>query len=218
MPSLAQVRANRLNALKSTGPRTVEGKERSRANAVRHGLTAETVIASVEDREDYQAFELAVASDYDADGAVERELVLRLANVLWRLRRANAIETALLEWAQAENETPAAHDAQFAQVGGEGSPPSPVGSQQRVTTVAEQAQGSDGHSTAMAAQMRALAQVYLRLATVPTFPLDRLCRYEHTLWRQARQLVVTLESLRRRKHQPRRRGFPFSFKPRRVRE
>ena len=84
-------------ALKSTGPTTAEGKQRSRCNAVRHGLTAETVIAALEDSEDYEAFEAAVISDYEAKSAVERELVLRLASVLWRLRRATGIETALFE-------------------------------------------------------------------------------------------------------------------------
>ena len=97
MSSLKQIEANRRNALKSTGPTTPEGKERSRRNAVRHGLTAETVIAALEDAEDYQAFEAAVIADYDAESAVERELVLRLASVLWRLRRATGIETALFE-------------------------------------------------------------------------------------------------------------------------
>ena len=97
MSSLRQIEANRRNALKSTGPITPEGKERSRRNAFRHGLTSETVIASLEDREDYQAFEAAVIADYDAETAVERELVLRLASVLWRLRRANGIETAIFE-------------------------------------------------------------------------------------------------------------------------
>ena len=96
MTSLKQIEANRRNALKSTGPTTPEGKERSRCNAVRHGLTAETVIAALEDAEDYQAFEAAVIADYDAESAVERELVLRLASVLWRLRRATGIETAFL--------------------------------------------------------------------------------------------------------------------------
>src|SRR5450631_4349468 len=97
MSSLKQIEANRRNALKSTGPTTSEGKERSRCNAVRHGLTAETVIAALEDAKDYQAFEAAVIADYDAESAVERELVLRLASVLWRLRRATSIETALFE-------------------------------------------------------------------------------------------------------------------------
>src|ERR1035441_3865454 len=97
MSSLKQIEANRRNALKSTGPKTPEGKERSARNAIRHGLTAETVIAGLEATEDYQAFEAAVIADYDAETAVERELVLRLASVLWRLRRATGIETALFE-------------------------------------------------------------------------------------------------------------------------
>jgi hypothetical protein len=102
MSSLKQIEANRRNALKSTGPITPEGKERSRRNAVRHGLSAETVIAALEDAEDYQAFEAAVTADYDAETAVERELVLRLASILWRLRRATGIETALFETVIAE--------------------------------------------------------------------------------------------------------------------
>ena len=60
----------------------------------------------------------------------------------------------------------------------------------------------------------AIADRFLRLAELPTFPLDRLSRYEHLLWRQARQLVSTLEFLRRSKQQPRRSTFPFSFRRR----
>jgi hypothetical protein len=97
MTSFRQIDANRRNARKSTGPTTQEGKQRSRCNAVRHGLTAETVIGAMEDAEDYQAFEAAVIADYDAQSAVERELVLRLASLLWRLRRATTMETGLFE-------------------------------------------------------------------------------------------------------------------------
>src|SRR5262249_14145188 len=97
MTSLRQIHANRLNARLSTGPITDEGKKISRQNALRHGLTAETVIGALEDAEDYAAFEMAVTSDYDAQTSVERELVLRLASLLWRLRRATAIETGLFE-------------------------------------------------------------------------------------------------------------------------
>src|SRR5215210_137283 len=97
MTTFKQIEANRRNALKSTGPTSAEGKQRSRCNAVRHGLTAETVIGALEDAEDYKAFEAAVIADYDAESAVERELVLRLASLLWRLRRATTIEAGLFE-------------------------------------------------------------------------------------------------------------------------
>jgi hypothetical protein len=78
MSTFRQIEANRRNSTKSTGPVTQEGKQRSRCNAVRHGLTAETVIGALEDAKDYQAFEAAIVADYDAQSAVERELVLRL--------------------------------------------------------------------------------------------------------------------------------------------
>ena len=80
MTSLRQIESNRRNAQRSTGPKTQSGKARSSQNAVRHGLTAETVIGPLEDPADYQAFEQAVTTGYDAETAVERELVLRLAS------------------------------------------------------------------------------------------------------------------------------------------
>jgi hypothetical protein len=97
MTSLKQIEANRLNALKSTGPRTEHGKQRSRQNALRHGLTAETVITALENAADYQAFEASIVSDYQPHTATECELVLRLASLLWRLRRSTSIETGLFQ-------------------------------------------------------------------------------------------------------------------------
>ena len=97
MTSLKQIEANRRNAQKSTGPTSAEGKQRASRNALRHGLTAETVIVPLEDVEDYEAFEEAVAASFDPETAVERELILRLASLLWRLRRATSIETALFQ-------------------------------------------------------------------------------------------------------------------------
>jgi hypothetical protein len=97
MTSFRQIEANRRNATRSTGPITEAGKHRSRRNAVRHGLCAETVVGELEDVEDYRGFEAAIIADYDAETAVERELVLRLASLFWRIRRATAIETTLLQ-------------------------------------------------------------------------------------------------------------------------
>ncbi len=209
MSSLKQIEANRRNALKSTGPTTPEGKERSRRNAVRHGLTAETVIAALENAEDYQAFEAAVISDYDVESAVERELVLRLASVLWRLRRATGIETALFESVTAETDK-----VEY----GSSRPPlveaADISERNQLHLVAtRQSDAAAGNELGFDTK-KDIADGFLRLAALPTFPLDRLSRYEHLLWRQTRQLVFTLESLRRRKRQPSRSTFPFSFRRR----
>jgi Integrase core domain len=69
MTSFRQIEANRANAFRSTGPKTEAGNRRSR-NAVRHGLTAETVVVAQEDIEDYQAFDATITADYDARTAV----------------------------------------------------------------------------------------------------------------------------------------------------
>jgi hypothetical protein len=69
MTPIRQIEANRRNALKSSGPKTLNSKRSSRRNTLQHGLTAETVIERFEDTEDYRAFEAAVISDYNARSA-----------------------------------------------------------------------------------------------------------------------------------------------------
>ena len=169
MTSLKQIEANRRNALKSTGPMSPEGKERSRCNAVRHGLTAETVVAALEDGEDYQAFEAAVIVDYNADTAVERELALRLASVLWRLRRATGIETALFEFSAEElGQAEPAYTGPALIAGADLRPED----NQRT----EKTRLSDAPAKTT---QRNIGDAFLRLVSVSTFPLDRLSRYEH---------------------------------------
>jgi hypothetical protein len=197
--SLKQIEANRLNAFKSTGPRTDEGKQRSRCNAVRHGLTAETVIAHLEDQQDYEAFETAVTSCYEAESAVERELVLRLASVLWRLRRAVGIETALFESMGAQSRKSVAKGSAeparlFTLVGQPERPHSSI--------------GNDAYTL----QRNKIAKNFLRLTDFPTCPLDRLSRYEQRLWRQARQIILTLKTLTARRADLRRRSLLFPLR------
>ena len=96
MTTEKQIAANRQNAKYSTGPRTEHGKRRSRRNAIRHGLTAETVIAVLEDATDYKAFERAIKADYQLQSSIECELVNRLVSLLWRLRRAIKVESGLI--------------------------------------------------------------------------------------------------------------------------
>jgi hypothetical protein len=176
MTSWAQFQANRRNALRSTGPRTEEGKNRSRTNTLRYGLTAETVIRALEDPEDYRAFEAAVIADYDARTAVERELVLRLASVLWRLRRSIAIETDLPQ-SQAEaipQERGEFHwtQSERAQI----CPRSPVLSLAR--------DSSGDQTDALRSQARELTYSFLRLPDIASGSFVLLNRYEVRLWRQ----------------------------------
>ena len=204
MTSLRQFEANRRNARLSTGPVTEEGKKRSRRNAVRHGLTAETVIDGLEDAEDYAAFEMAITAEYDAQSAVERELVLRLASVLWRLRRATAIESGLFE-------IQAKHLLQFRQRRRDHqNRQRTIDSMYRIAVSAEtdKAQAAveldsdldDSSSPSVDPADRAdLTRSFIRLANLPTYPLDRLSRYEASLWRQACQLLFTLQFLGRHK-------------------
>lgn len=207
MSSLKQIEANRRNALKSTGPTTPDGKERSRCNALRHGLTSETIIATLEDAEDYQAFEAAVTSDYEAESAVERELVLRLASVLWRLRRATGIETALFESVTAHSGNGEHGHSRPTLV-----EPANLPDQNQIQLVAtRQSDTAAGNEPSFDAK-NDIVDCFLHLAALPTFPLDRLSRYEHLLWRQSRQIVFTLELLRHRKRPPVRSTFPFSFR------
>jgi hypothetical protein len=63
--------------LKPTGPITKAGKQRSRCNATRHSLAAETMIGALDDAEEHRALEVAAIADYDVQSAVERELVRR---------------------------------------------------------------------------------------------------------------------------------------------
>jgi hypothetical protein len=208
MTSPKQIEANRRNAAKSTGPTTAEGKQRSRCNAVRHGLTAETVIGALENAEDYRAFEAAVTADYDAQSAVEQELVLRLASLLWRLRRALAIETGLLEIEATElmhvsergSESRQLAYAIFGQ----------LGSADRKRASLPAIQGGDlkmaSHCDGTRVDPRGtpgadLAHRFLQLIHLPSLPLDRLSRYQIALWRQVAQTLAVLQDLDRRKPQ-----------------
>ena len=210
MTSFRQIEANRRNATKSTGPITQEGKQRSRCNAVRHGLTAETVIGALEVSEDYKAFEAAIVADYDAQSTVERELVLRLASLLWRLRRATTTETGLFEIEANHREIRPAPKIVYAML-------EPAGSvsfdrdpaSHDTTNATETGQNSRRKAVEAAAHPAAdLARCFLRLANLPNYALDRLSRYEATLWRQVRQVLLALDALDRCKPQERRRR-PF---------
>ena len=201
MTSFRQIEANRRNARLSTGPVTEEGKRRSRQNAVRHGLTAETVIVALEDAADYAAFEMAVTADYDAQSAVERELVLRLASLLWRLRRATAIESGLFK-IQARQLLQFRRRRQAQQARQkiiDGMYRDAAATEETMWENEDEPVPGAQSNVGFADQSDDLTRAFVRLTNLPTYPLDRLSRYEARLWRQACQILFTLRCLEQRR-------------------
>jgi hypothetical protein len=152
---------------------------------------------------------------YDAQSAVERELVLWLASVLWRLRRATTIETGLFEiqadylhqFRYARQADPASRDVVYA-LFGRAEPVSFDPTSHDITNRTAAIPNSGPKSGEFAVEPTAdLARCFLRLANLPNYTLDRLSRYEATLWRQAGQILFALDALDRRKPQERGRRF-----------
>jgi hypothetical protein len=103
MTSFRQVEANQGNS--STGPNTEAGKRRSRRNAVRHGLTAETVVVALEDIKDPQASKPAVIADYDARS--RRALAGALACIDgWSLTAGTMPATSQLDRSRSRSPSP----------------------------------------------------------------------------------------------------------------
>jgi hypothetical protein len=195
MTSLRQTEANRHNALKSTGPKTEDGKQRSRRNALRHGFTAETIIEPLESRDDYRAFEAAILTEYLPQTPVEQELVRRLASLFWRLRRATSIETGLLRM-QSEILQAFRSSRQKKAESLEKSAPSCSETGLSGNGAGESVAGNGWAS--LTSPSRDIALSYLRLANLDNELIDRLSRYEGGLWRQTVQTLFALQALKRR--------------------
>ena len=90
-----KVRANRKNAKKSTGPKTLSGKEKISGNALTHGLTAEKHVIIGESIDEFNIFKDSMLKVYEPIGAYEEEIFIKLVELLWRLRRVGVIETGI---------------------------------------------------------------------------------------------------------------------------
>src|SRR4030088_1256475 len=87
MATEKQFEANRLNAQKSTGPKTPEGRAAVRLNGVTHGLTAETIVLKGENEADFTNLLGSLEAEHDPGPPTEEALVVQLAMATWRLRR-----------------------------------------------------------------------------------------------------------------------------------
>lgn len=79
---------------KSTGPRTQQGKERSKRNSIKYGIFSDVVVLKSESKADFDQLLNAFYKDRRPVGALEELLVNKLAVLWWRLRRVWTAETA----------------------------------------------------------------------------------------------------------------------------
>src|SRR4051812_14247108 len=96
-PSPKQLEANRINARKSTGPRTAAGRARSRMNALRHGLCARVVLLPGEDRTAYGLFASRIVDELKTKSFVQQILAGRVAALAWALSRLPDVADKLVE-------------------------------------------------------------------------------------------------------------------------
>jgi hypothetical protein len=97
MSTQKQVKANRKNAQKSTGPKTAKGKAKVSKNAVKHGLFAEEAVITGENPADYEAYRDEFLAEMRPVGAVETMLAERFVSLAWRLMRAQRMQNQAFE-------------------------------------------------------------------------------------------------------------------------
>jgi len=96
------VESNRKNALRSTGPRTEEGKAVVSRNALQHGgysSNSEAVLYLGEDPVEFEALHAGLVESLLPLGVLEQELVGKMASSWWRMLRAGRAEREGLEYA-----------------------------------------------------------------------------------------------------------------------
>ena len=96
MTTNAQIKANRNNAKKSTGPRTEEDKSRVSKSALKHGLLARDTVLPGEDPAEFDRQLAALEADIQPANSLEFELVRQIADAQWRMRRLTRLETGFI--------------------------------------------------------------------------------------------------------------------------
>jgi len=103
MATESQILANRCNAQKSTGPRTIEGKAVVSQNAVKHGLSASQDVISSESQAEFELYRDRMLTELDPIGPMESMFAERIVSLSWRLKRADRIQNQAIDAMNADN-------------------------------------------------------------------------------------------------------------------
>ena len=105
MPTEAQIIANRRNALKSTGPRSRQGRSIVSQNAIKHGLLARQDVISSENQADFEIYRDLMLTELVPAGPMEYMLAERIVSLSWRLNRASHIQNQTIDAMSADNKS-----------------------------------------------------------------------------------------------------------------
>lgn len=91
MTTKRQIESNRKNALKSTGPKTPEGRAIVGRNAIKYGLYSQEVVLKgglvSEDSKEFEELLRGLVADFQPVGSMETIMVEKIAATCWRLKR-----------------------------------------------------------------------------------------------------------------------------------
>ena len=102
MASESQILANRLNAQKSTGPRTIGGKAVASQNSVKHGLLAERDVITSESQTDFDLYRQQLLDELNPLSPMESILAERIVTLSWRLKRVCRFQNQAIDTLNAD--------------------------------------------------------------------------------------------------------------------
>jgi hypothetical protein len=94
----------RLNAQKSTGPKTQAGRQRARFNAFKHGLSGQNLILQKHEFEAYNEMSDRMLKHLKPKSEPERQIAVKIIDTNFRLNRLPAIENNMFSFGIVENE------------------------------------------------------------------------------------------------------------------
>jgi hypothetical protein len=106
MATQNQIRANRANALSSTGPRTLEGKQASSRNSTRHGVLSQTVVLEGESEDRFQDLLADFATQLKPRSAAEAAVLETMAIARWKQMRIWGVQKAGFDLEMAQLNSP----------------------------------------------------------------------------------------------------------------
>src|SRR5215211_8367523 len=195
MTSEKQAQANRRNALKSTGPKTPEGKAAVRLNANKHGLRSQEVLLPGEDEEALKELDENLRAELQPLGELENLLVDGIIAAHWRLRRLRRVEAGIFAWELygelAERAQQEAHTYEWSVLDALGSPPEQITDEQKHQKALSRAQEMKAKQDAETAT---LGRTFIRDADKAN-AFSKLSRYETAIWRSLYKALHELQRL-----------------------